>query len=295
MDVRTMQYFLAVVREGTISQAAQSLHVAQPSLSRQMKDLERELGATLFERGNRHITLTEEGKVLRRRAQEMVRLMQITEEEVAQVKGSVSGSVRIGAGESLSFRHLVQAARHLNRTFPGIRFDIISGDTQDLMNQLDDGLVDVALIFTEVDHTRYHAVQLPAEDSFGVLMPKDCELARKDTVSFHDLAGCPIIVSRAALPLFSSLEGFPHGEIVATYNLVYNASLLVEAGLGVAICFEGLVNTTGESPLAMRPLTPAVFNAGSLIWKAYEALSPAASLFVETLENHLAQVGKPAE
>ena len=176
MDIRTMQYYLAVVREGTISAAAQTLHVAQPSLSRQMKELEEELGVSLFARGNRKITLTEEGMVLRKRAEEMVRLMQMTEEEISQIKNHISGSVRIGAGESWSFHYLSRAAADIAAAHPDIRFHITSGDTQDLMDELNNGLIDFAVIFTEVDHTLYQSIELPAEDSFGLLMPKDCPL-----------------------------------------------------------------------------------------------------------------------
>lgn len=173
MDIRTMQYYLAVVREGTISAAAQALHVAQPSLSRQMKELEDELGTTLFVRGNRKITLTEEGMVLRKRAEEIVRLMQMTEDEISQIKNHISGSVRIGAGESWAFHYLSRAAASIAEEHPDIRFHIISGDTHDLMDELNNGLIDFALIFTDVDHTLYQSIELPAEDSFGLLMPKD--------------------------------------------------------------------------------------------------------------------------
>ena len=206
MDIRTMQYYLAVVREGTISAAAQTLHVAQPSLSRQMKELEEELGAALFVRGNRKITLTEEGMVLRKRAEEMVRLMQMTEDEISQVKNHVSGSVRIGAGESWSFHYLSRTAASLAEEHPDIRFHITSGDTQDLMDQLNNGLIDFAVIFTEVDHMLYQSIKLPAEDSFGLLMPKDCPLAEKETLRLSDLKGLPVIVSRAAEPYFAGSE-----------------------------------------------------------------------------------------
>ena len=189
MDIRTMQYYLAVVREGTISAAAQALHVAQPSLSRQMKELEEELGVSLFVRGNRKITLTEEGMVLRKRAEEMVRLMQMTEEEISQIKNHISGSVRIGAGESWSFHYLSRAAASIAAEHPDIRFHITSGDTQDLMDELNNGLIDFAVIFTSVDHTLYQSIELPVQDSFGVLMPKDCPLAEKSEIRLSDLKG----------------------------------------------------------------------------------------------------------
>ena len=285
MDIRTMQYYLAVVREGTISAAAQALHVAQPSLSRQMKELEEELGVTLFVRGNRKITLTEEGMVLRKRAEEMVRLMQMTEEEISQIKNHISGSVRIGAGESWSFHYLSRAAASIAAEHPDIRFHITSGDTQDLMDELNNGLIDFAVIFTEVDHTLYHSIELPAEDSFGLLMPKDCPLAEKPEIRLSDLRGLPVIISRAAEPYLTGVGGVSSLNVAATYNLVYNASLLVEDGLGYAICFDKLINTTGDSPLCMRPIVPAMKSTGYLIWKKYQVFSPAVQMFIDRVRE----------
>ena len=285
MDIRTMQYYLAVVREGTISAAAETLHIAQPSLSRQMKDLEEQLGVSLFERGNRKITLTEEGMVLRKRAEEMVRLLQMTEEEISQIKNHVSGSVRIGAGESISFHYLSRAAADLVGEHPDIRFHIISGDTQDLMDELQNGLIDFAVIFTEVDHALYQSLTLPAEDSFGVLMPKDSPLAEKDVIRPSDLKGLPVIVSRASVPYITGSKDLSSLNIVATYNLIYNASLLVEDGLGYAICFDSLINTTGSSTLCVKPLVPRVRSAGNLIWKKYQVFSPAVQMFIDRVRE----------
>ena len=285
MDIRTMQYYLAVVREGTISAAAEALHVAQPSLSRQMKELEEELGASLFERGNRKITLTEEGMVLRKRAEEMVRLMQMTEEEISQIKNHVSGSVRIGAGESYSFHYLSRTAADIAAEHPDIRFHITSGDTQDLMDELNNGLIDFAVIFTDADHTLYQSIPLPAEDSFGVLMRKDHPLAGKDSLRFSDLKEYPVIVSRAAAPYFSGSDELSALNVVATYNLIYNASLLVEDGLGVAICFDRLINVSGDSKLCIKPIIPRRENAGNLIWKKYQVFSPAVSLFIDRIQS----------
>lgn len=285
MDIRTMQYYLAVVREGTISAAAETLHVAQPSLSRQMKDLEEELGASLFVRGNRKITLTEEGMILRKRAEEIVQLMQMTEEEISQIKNHISGSVRIGAGESYSFHYLSRTAASIAEDHPDIRFNITSGDTQDLMDELNNGLIDFAVIFTEVDHSLYQSIQLPAEDGFGVLMPKDCPLAQKSEIHLSDLKSLPVIVSRSSEPYFTGSKEVPSLNIVATYNLIYNASLLVEDGLGYAICFDRLINTTGDSPLCIKPLLPRITNAGNLIWKKYQVFSPAVQLFIDRIRK----------
>ena len=285
MDIRAMQYYLAVVREGTISAAAKALHVAQPSLSRQMKELEEELGVTLFIRGNRKIALTEEGMVLRKRAEEMVRLLQVTEDEIAQVKNHVSGSVRIGAGESLSFHYLSRAAAVLAEKHPDIRFHITSGDTQDLMDELDNGLIDFAVIFTDVDHALYQSIELPAQDRFGLLMPKGCPLAEMGEVRLSDLGGLPLIVPRAAEPYFLSSGALSSLNVVATYNLVYNASFLVEDGLGYAICFDKLVNVTGNSKLCMRPLVPQKENVGRLIWKRYQVIAPAVQMFLDCVRD----------
>ena len=289
MDIRTMQYYLAVVREGTISAAANALHVAQPSLSRQMKELEEELGAPLFVRGNRKITLTEEGMVLRKRAEEMVRLMQMTEDEISQIRNHISGSVRIGAGESWSFHYLSRAAAAIAEEHPDIRFHITSGDTRDLMDELNNGLIDFAVIFTDVDHMLYQSIELPAEDTFGLLMPKDCPLAKKDQIRFSDLKGLPVIVSRAAEPYFAGTGELSSMHVIATYNLVYNASLLVEDGLGYAICFDRLINTTGDSPLCMRPLVPQRKSAGYLIWKKYQIFSPAVQMFIDRIRDMISQ------
>ena len=285
MDIRAMQYYLAVVREGTISAAAKALHVSQPSLSRQMKELEEELGAELFFRGNRRITLTEEGMVLRKRAEEIVHLMKMTEDEITQIKDHISGSVRIGAGESWSFHYLSRTAASLAAEHPDIRFHITSGDTQDLMDELDNGLIDLAVIFTDVDYTRYQSIELPTEDYFGLLMPKDCPLAKKEQIHFSDLEGLPVIISRAAGPYLASLADLSSLNVIATYNLVYNASLLVEDGLGYAICFDKLINTSGDSPLCFRPIVPRIKNVGNLIWKKYQIFSPAVQMFIDRIQS----------
>ena len=289
MDIRTMQYYLAVVREGTISAAAEALHVAQPSLSRQMKELERELGTPLFMRGNRRITLTEEGIILRRRAEEMVQLMQRTEEEITQVKNHISGAVRIGAGESASFHYLSRTASRLSKAHPDVRFHITSGDTQDLMDELTDGLIDFAVIFTEVDHNLYQSITLPESDRFGVLMPKAHPLASKDFVRIRDLKGCPVILSRAHAAVISGMKDFFGLDVIATYNLIYNASLLVEDGLGLAVTFDGLVNCTETGTLTFRPLVPEIPATGKLIWKKYQTFSPAAQLFTDLVREQILQ------
>lgn len=285
MDIRIMEYYLAIVREGNISAAAEALHVSQSALSRQIKDLEEELGVTLFERGSRRIKLTEEGMILRRRSEEMVRLMQITGSEIFRAHSSLTGEVHIGAGESLAFHHLSRIAGEIHRKYPDIRFTITSGDTADLMDQLDNGLIDVALVFTDYDHSQYQGIRLPNDDRLGLLMRKDSPLAAKAAVTVSDLKGLPLIVPRAARELLSSDPGLAELNIVTVYNLIYNASLFVEDGVGYAVGFGGLVNVSGDSPLTFRPLESQLSQSGTVIWKKYEIFSPAVNLFLERLRE----------
>ncbi len=285
MDIRSMEYYLAITREGNISAAAKTLHISQPALSRQIRELEAELGVTLFERGSRKIRLTEEGMILRRRAEELVHLMQITEGELKQINAYVTGEIHIGAGESLAFHHLSEIAGKIRKDYPEIRFFITSGDTADLMDQLENGLIDIALIFTDYDHSQYQGVRLPKEDRLGLLTRKDDPLAAKEMISSSDLQGLPLIIPRASVDMITSNPFFSGLNIVTVYNLIYNASLFVEDGVGYAIGFDGLINTTGDSVLTFRPLEDQISQPGTVIWKKYEVFTPAVNLFLEELKG----------
>lgn len=285
MEFRVLQYFLAVTREGNISAAAQSLNLSQPSLSRQLKDLEDELGTTLFIRGKRRIELTEEGLILRKRAGEMMQLMELTESEISGVKNEISGSLNIGAGESYSMHRITKVFYQLKKDYPGIRLNVISGDTEDLKDKLDRGLLDFALIFTEFDRKIYHHLTIDRKEIFGVIMRKDSELAEKESVTVKDLYGKPLIVSRAnGLSLFSGAQARKL-QVAATYNLLYNASLMVEDGIGYAVSFDKLVDTSDSSKLCFRPLVPEISVHPTLIWKREQKLSIISQLFVEKLGN----------
>ena len=278
-----MQYFLAVTREGNISAAAQSLNLSQPSLSRQLKDLEDELGAKLFIRGNRRIELTEEGLILRKRAGEIMQLVELTESEISEVKNNISGTLSIGAGESLSMHRITEVFRRLKENYPDIRLNVVSGDTEDLQDRLDRGLLDFALIFTDFDRNAYHHLTLEEKEIFGVIMRRDDALAEKEYITVKDLYDKPLIVSRAnGLDIFSGSQA-RRLQVAATYNLLYNASLMVEDGIGVAISFDGLVDTSENSSLCFRPLYPEISVSPSLIWKRHQKLSIISQLFIKQL------------
>ncbi|MBQ7744056.1 MAG: LysR family transcriptional regulator [Ruminococcus sp.] len=283
MEFRVLQYFLAVTREGNISAAAQSLNLSQPSLSRQLKDLEEELGAKLFIRGNRRIELTEEGLILRKRAGEIMQLVELTESEISEVKNNISGTLSIGAGESLSMHRITEVFRRLKENYPDIRLNVVSGDTEDLQDRLDRGLLDFALIFTDFDRNAYHHLTLEEKEIFGVIMRRDDALAEKEYITVKDLYDKPLIVSRAnGLDIFSGSQA-RRLQVAATYNLLYNASLMVEDGIGVAISFDGLVDTSENSSLCFRPLYPEISVSPSLIWKRHQKLSIISQLFIKQL------------
>lgn len=283
MEFRVLQYFLAVTREGNISAAAQSLNLSQPSLSRQLKDLEDELGAKLFIRGNRRIELTEEGLILRKRAGEIMQLVELTESEISEVKNNISGTLSIGAGESLSMHRITEVFRRLKENYPDIRLNVVSGDTEDLQDRLDRGLLDFALIFTDFDRNAYHHLTLEEKEIFGVIMRRDDPLAEKEYITVKDLYDKPLIVSRAnGLDIFSGSQARKL-QVAATYNLLYNASLMVEDGIGVAISFDGLVDTSENSSLCFRPLYPEISVSPSLIWKRHQKLSIISQLFIKQL------------
>lgn len=291
IEFRELQSFLAVAEEGTISGAAQALHTAQPSLSRQMKELEKKLGKTLFIRGNRRITLTEEGRLLRKRAGELTRLMEKTEQEITNIDKDISGDLYIGTAETMAVHYLTKTAASLQEDYPDIHFHLSSGDTNDTIYQLEQGLIDFALLFIPSNNEKYNTLRLPVSDRFGVLMRKDHPFADRKTLSFKDdLITEPLIMSRLVKGnLFPGINDFDL-NIVATYNLAYVASLMVEDGLGIAICFDSIVdvNNNSKNNLVFVPLEDdGVPVRPVLIWKKYQVLTKAAQIFIDQLQKYI--------
>ena len=291
MDLRVLQYFLAVAKEQNISAAAQSLHLTQPTLSRQLRDLEEELGKQLMIRGNRKITLTEDGMLLRKRAEEILDLVGRTEKEIAQSDETVSGDLYIGTGETDGVRQIVLIAHQIQENHPGIRFHIVSGDAVDVCERLDKGLLDFGVLLGDIDKAKYHYMELPMKDTWGILMQRSSPLAEKDSVSPQDLWDKPLILSRQVDNkggLYRWLRKEPTElHTVATYNLIYNASLMVDEGMGYAFTLDKLVNTTGSS-LCFRPLNPKFELGMYLVWKKSQIFSRAMELFLEQLQEQLA-------
>lgn len=284
MEIRVLQYFLAVAREQNISAAAESLHLSQPTLSRQLKDMENELGKQLFIRGNRKITLTEEGMLLQKRAEEIIDLVKKTENELMISDGVVAGDIYIGAGETDAIRLIAKAARNLQDRYPQVCFHILSGNAEFVMERLDKGLIDFGLIFAPADRSKHDYFAVPAKDLWGVLMRRDSPLAKMDSIRPQDLYGKPLIVS--AQRSSDELSVFvKSGYVVATYNLIYNASRMVDEGMGYAITFDKLINTSGNSNLCFVPLSPKIEAGMNFIWKRYQVFSKAATLFLQELQK----------
>ncbi len=291
MELRVLQYFLAVTREQSISGAAESLHLSQPTLSRQLKDMENELGKQLLIRGNRRVTLTEEGMILRKRAEEILELVKKAEEEISQTDEIIAGDITIGAGETDGIRFLIRAAQELRRDYPLIHFHVISGDGLTVTENLDKGLIDFGLIFGRVDESKYEYISVPYRDTWGVMMRRDSPLAQKKKITARELEGLPLIVSRQAL-YKSELRDFFSGNmekinIAATYNLLFNGSLMVDEGMGYAICFDKIINVSGNSNLCFRPLEPKVTAGMNIVWKKYQVLTKASELFVQKLKENM--------
>lgn len=290
MELRVLNYFLTVAREESISAAAASLHLTQPTLSRQLQNLEEELGKQLLIRGNRKITLTQEGILLQKRGEEILDLVGRTEKEVKQSDETISGDIYIGTGETDGIRQIARAAHQLQKRFPQISFHIVSGDASDVCERLNKGLLDFGILLGDIDKTRYHYLELPMKDLWGVLMQKSSPLARKDSVSPEDMKDKPLILSRQTdnkSDLYRWLGKEPAElHTVATYNLIYNASLMVAEGMGYAFTLDKLVNTTGSN-LCFRPLHPPLELGMFLVWKKNKLFSKPAERFLQDLREYL--------
>lgn len=293
MELRELKYFLEIARHNNISRAAETLYVTQPSLSRQMQNLEKEIGKPLFIRGSKKITLTETGVLLRKRAEELMELYEKTSAELSASENGICGEIHVGCGESHALITVAQAAKSLAAEFPNIKLSFFSADTEDVLEKLDKGLIDFGVLVLPANIYKYEHITLPEKDVWGVLMRKDSPLAKKEAVSPEDLYDKPIIRSRHSIAnsFMDDWFGTDRQQLntVATYNLIYNASLLVKAGMGYAIGLDKIINTSDESELTFRPLSPPVETSLAFVWKRNQVFSDAAKKFMEVLKKHIGE------
>lgn len=291
MELRVLRYFLAVAREGSVTHAAQRLHISQPTLSKQLKDLEAELGKKLFVRSSFSVRLTEEGMLLRKRAEEILDMVDKTEAEFKALDEVNGGDIHIGAAESDGIKHLARHIKALQAQYPRIRAHLYSGDRNDLAERLERGLLDFAVLVESNDLSKYNHLPLPGADTWGVILRRDHPLAQKEAFAPDDLLDVPLICPRQGLQKELShwfQEKVDRLNIVATYNLAYNGGVLAREGLGCMLSFDKLVDTGADSPLCFRPLTPPLHSQLYLVWKKYAVFSPAAELFLQALQSSFA-------
>lgn len=288
MDIRILKYFLAVAREESITKAAETLHMTQPPLSRQLKELEEEIGKQLLIRGSKKVTLTEDGILLRKRAEEIVSLMEKTKTELLSSDDNISGDIYMGSGETEAVYSIAKVAKNLQKAHPLIRYHIYSGDAKHIVERLDNGLIDFGLLVEPFDIAKYDFIRLPVKDTWGVLMLKNSPLAEKDKIYAEDLWDKPLIISHQTFANNEMISWFKKDisqlNIVASYNLLYNASRFVKAGFGYAIALDKLINTSGDSELCFKRLSPTLEAGLCIVWKRYQVFSRAAEQFLRQIQ-----------
>lgn len=291
MELRVLKYFLAVAREENITKAAEFLHITQPTLSRQLMQLEEELNAQLFIRGKNRIVLTDEGMLLRRRAEEIVDLANKTEKEFLEQDNLVTGEIFIGGGVTNAMHILARIIKEFKEEYPQIKYQFYSGNADDIKERLDKGLIDIGLLTEPVDIEKYEFVRLEQKEVWGILAPKDSKLAAKEYATPQDLLKLPLLSTRRTIVQNEIANWFGQDyeqlDIIATYNLIYNAAIMVEEGIGYAICLEKLVNINDETKIRFIPFYPPLLTGTVIVWKKHQIFSPATARFIEKIKHSL--------
>ena len=290
MEFRVLEYFLAIAREGSFSKAAKQLHITQPTLSRQISDLEKEIGKVLFIRGKKQVSLTEDGVFLFNRAKEIVSLKDKTLIEFSKNDDNVYGDVYIGGGESLGMSLIAKTIKLTQDKYPNIRFHLFSGNAESVVEKLEKGLIDFGILINSCVTDKYEHIKLGVCDQLGVLMRKDDVLANINTISISDITNKPLIVSAQESLENIAKNNYEFNELtkkaICTYNLLYNASLLVREKVGYCICIDNIINTKG-SDLIFKPLEPRIDVKLILVYKKYNIFSKAASIFLDLLKQEI--------
>ena len=291
MEIRTLRYFLAVAREENMSRAAEHLHVTQPTLSKALKALEDELGKKLFTRHSFSITLTEEGVLLRNRAEDLVSMADKIEQEFLMLDEFTGGDIYFGLAESYQIRYLAREIRSFKETYPDLRYHITSGDTEQVTEKLDKGLLDFGVICETPDERKYHSILFPEEDYFGAVIPVNSELAKKDSITADDLTGLPLFTSEQSwendIRPWAG-DKFSRLHLEGSFRLAYNGSMFAREGLGVLLTLNNLVDTSPGSGLVFLPLYPHLEMKMYLIWNTYQSFTPIAERFLKQIQASFA-------
>ncbi len=291
MEIRTLRYFLAVAREENMSRAAELLHVTQPTLSKALKALEDELGKKLFTRHSFSIALTEEGVLLRNRAEDLVSMADKIEKEFLSLDELTGGDIYFGLAESYQIRYLAREIKTFKASCPGLRYHITSGDTEQVTEKLDKGLLDFAVICETPDERKYRHIPFPEADHFGAVIPAHSELARKERITVDDLTGLPLFCSEQSWENDIrpwAKERFAGLRLEGSFRLSYNGSMFAREGLGILLTLNNLIDTSPESGLVFRPIYPPIEMKMYLIWNKYQSFTPIAERFLKQLQASFA-------
>ena len=294
MEIKILQNFLVLARMGNMTAAADFLNLTQPTLSRQLAGLEEELGAKLLERGGRKLTLTDAGMRLKKRAEEILELVNKTQCEFRQPKNELNGDIYLGSGESWVLGMIAELMKKLRERSPRVRFHVFSGDGDEVSERLNNGLLDFGLFIEPARVSAYESIRLPEVDSWGALMRKESPLASRESITPEDLWQEPIIISKQSFMEWHISKwmrrDFSELNIAATYNLLYNASIMVRKGLGIALGLDRLINVSNDPEICYRPCNPALPVALYFAWRKRNLFSPAAQAFLTMVLNRF----KPA-
>jgi len=291
MEIRVLRYFLTVVREESITKASEVLHITQPTLSRQLAQMEEELGVKLFDRGSRRIKLTNEGFLLRRRAEEILQLVDKTEKELVEQEEQVEGKISIGCGEIAAVQLLPEMIDSFRQKYPRVTFDIFTATADLVKDQMDKGLLDIGLLLEPIDMEKYEFIRLNIKEKWVVLMRPDDPLSEKDAVTAKDLSALPLILPRR-MNIQSELASwfgsyYEKLNVVFTSNLSTNSAIMVKGGLAYSLVIEGAVPFWDQSKITYRPLVPPLTTTSVLAWKRGQPFSLAATKFIEHMQCFL--------
>ena len=290
MDIKALRYFLAVAREENMTKAAEQIHVSQPTLSKQLKALEEELGKQLFIRHAFHIELTDEGQLLRKRAEDLVAMADKIQDEFSSMDDITGGDLYFGLAESYQIRVLAREIKRFKTLYPNLRYHITSGGSEQVLERLDKGILDFAVLVETPDYKKYNVIEFPETDKWVAVMHKDHPLAKKETITVDDLINIPLFCSNqswnADIPRWAG-DQMKQLQLEGSFQLSYNGAVFAAEQLGVLLTFDKLVNTGEDSGLISRPLSPVLENKMYFVWKKYQIFSPIAEKFITEIKKRL--------
>lgn len=288
MEIRTLRYFLAAAREENMTRAAAVLHVTQPTLSKALKSLEDELGKKLFIRRSFSIRLTDEGVLLRNRAEDLIRMADKIEQEFVSLDDISGGELYLGLAESFQIRYLAKVIRDFKTRYPNLHYHITSGDTEQITDKLDKGLLDFLVLAELPDSRRYEYLAFPEKDVWGLVIPENDPLAEKDVIRREDLKGLPLFCSEQAwngdIKKWAG-SSFSKMKLEGSFRLSYNGSIFAREGLGYLLTFRDLIDTSEQSGLVFRALDPTLETTLYIAWNRYQAFTPIAERFLKQLKE----------